>query len=105
MSWKSKLKSAGIFALKYVVTLGLGALIDKKLKGKAAEIAKGAVTAVITGNIDPRNQLQLAIDQQLKRHVATTLAERTSDLRDLFEKRAEAGLSEQAAQARERGRP
>lgn len=52
MSVKSKAKKVGGFLLKYVLTLGVGALVDRYVKGAAAEAIKNGVKVAIGEVVD-----------------------------------------------------
>jgi hypothetical protein len=52
MSVKSKAKAVGGFLLKYVLTAGIGALVDRYVKGTAAEAIKNGVKVAVGEVVD-----------------------------------------------------
>lgn len=54
MSAKSKAKTVGVFLLKYVLTLGVGALVDRYIKGAAAEAIKNGVKVAVGEVVDAK---------------------------------------------------
>lgn len=99
MSWKSRLKSIGAFTVKYVITLGAGALIDRYVTNKTVKQLLNA--AVHQATVAPT--LQGAIDKYIKEQGPTfdqEMAKMQDQLGSLL--RRNASLSQQAAAARDR---
>lgn len=81
MSWKSKLKSVGVFAVKYVLTAGLGAVADRYVSKRAAGIVKDILGATASQKALPHG-FQQAIDEFVKAQVRPAFDAEMAEMRE-----------------------